>query len=301
MRMLEAERGTYELGRVAYVAVTRARRVLHLVGSARTRRKAEVTELRPPRGGSLLRFFWPVVALDFERALAARASPEEATRAASRPRLTAPPLMRLPLDWTAPVPQALPRAPALRILGQAENSVRPDFDWAGAIATAVGEVVHFELHRLARTGQPREALAARPGAWSRMLREAGVDEAHLPEALARMQDAIDGLLGSELAGLLLDPGTRDAASELAVTARIAGMVQSLRIDRTFVDAKGVRWIVDWKTSRHEGGDREAFLDRELERYRGQLERYAQAMRTLEPDRPLKAGLFFPLLDAWRGI
>ncbi len=301
MRMLEAERGTYELGRVAYVAVTRARRVLHLVGSARTRRKAEVTELRPPRGGSLLRFFWPVVALDFERALAARASPEEATRAASRPRLTAPPLMRLPLAWTAPVPQALPRAPALRILGQAENSVRPDFDWAGAIATAVGEVVHFELHRLARTGQPREALAARPGAWSRNLREAGVDEAHLPEALARMQDAIDGLLGSELAGLLLDPGTRDAASELAVTARIAGMVQSLRIDRTFVDAKGVRWIVDWKTSRHEGGDREAFLDRELERYRGQLERYAQAMRTLEPDRPLKAGLFFPLLDAWRGI
>jgi ATP-dependent exoDNAse (exonuclease V) beta subunit len=128
-----------------------------------------------------------------------------------------------------------------------------------------------------------------------------VDEAHLPEALARMQDAIDGLLGSELAGRLLDPGARDAASELAVTARIAGVVQSLRIDRTFVDAKGVRWIVDWKTSRHEGGDREAFLDRELERYRGQLERYAQAMRTLEPDRPLKAGLFFPLLDAWRGI
>ncbi len=78
-------------------------------------------------------------------------------------------------------------------------------------------------------------------------------------------------------------------------------MQSLRIDRTFVDAEGVRWIVDWKTSRHEGGDREAFLDRELERYRSQLERYAQAMRTLEPDRPVKTGLYFPLLDAWRGI
>jgi len=301
MRMLEAERGTYELGRVAYVAVTRARRVLHLVGSARTRRKAEVWELRPPRGGSLLRFFWPVVAADFERALSARAPAEEAARAAGRPRLTAPPLMRLPLAWKSPVPELLPRAPVLRILGEAESSVRPDFDWAGAIATAVGEVVHFELHRLARTGQPREALTARSTAWSRLLREAGVDEAHLPEALARTQDAIDGLLRSELAGRLLDPGTRDASSELAVTARIGGVVQSLRIDRTFVDAEGVRWIVDWKTSRHEGGDREAFLDRELDRYRGQLERYAQAMRTLEPDRPLKAGLFFPLLDAWRGI
>jgi ATP-dependent exoDNAse (exonuclease V) beta subunit len=300
MRRLEAERGQYELGRVAYVAVTRARRLVHLVGSARTRRKAEVSELRPPRGGSLLHFFWPVIAADFERALAARGSAGETTLA-GRPRLTAPPLMRLPLAWSAPEPQALPRAPALRILGEAESSVRPDFDWAGAIATAVGEVVHFELHRLARTGQPREALAARTGAWSRLLREAGVDEVHLPEALARTQEAIGGLLSSEIAGRLLDPAARDAASELAVTARIAGVVQSLRIDRSFVDAGGVRWIVDWKTSRHEGGDREAFLDRELERYRSQLERYAQAMRTLEPDRPMKTGLYFPLLDAWRSI
>jgi ATP-dependent exoDNAse (exonuclease V) beta subunit len=179
--------------------------------------------------------------------------------------------------------------------------VRPDFDWAGAIATAVGEVVHFELHRLARTAQPREALAARSRAWDRLLREAGVDEVHLPEALSRTQAAISGLLGSELAGRLLEPGKRDVASEFAVSARISGVVQGLRIDRTFVDAQGVRWIVDWKTSRHEGGDREAFLDRELDRYRGQLERYAQAMRTLEPDRPLKVGLYFPLLDAWREI
>ncbi len=301
MRMLEAERATYELGRVAYVAVTRARRVVHLVGGARTRAKADVAELRPPRSGSLLRFFWPVVAADFEQALAARGSREEGPRAAGRPRLTAPPLRRLPLAWAAPMPQALPRAPALRILGEAESAVRPDFDWAGAIATAVGEVVHFELHRIARLGLPREALAERPDAWNRLLREAGVDQAHLPEALARTQEAIAGLLRSDLAGQLLDPRTRDTASELAVTARIAGVVQSLRIDRTFVDEAGVRWIVDWKTSRHEGGDREAFLDQELERYRGQLERYAQAMRALEPGRPMKTGLYFPLLDAWRGI
>jgi len=63
----------------------------------------------------------------------------------------------------------------------------------------------------------------------------------------------------------------------------------------------VRWIVDWKTSSHEGGDREAFLDNELARYRGQLERYARAMRVFDPDRPLRVGLYFPLLDAWREL
>ena len=82
---------------------------------------------------------------------------------------------------------------------------------------------------------------------------------------------------------------------------IDGAVQGIRIDRTFVDAAGVRWIVDWKTSAHEGGDAGAFLDNELERYRGQLERYAHAMKLMEPDRELKVGLYFPLLDAWRGL
>jgi len=77
-------------------------------------------------------------------------------------------------------------------------------------------------------------------------------------------------------------------------------VQSLRIDRTFVDAEGTRWIVDWKTSAHEGGDREAFLDNELARYTPQLKRYAHVMSLLDP-RPQKIGLYFPLLDAWREL
>ena len=37
------------------------------------------------------------------------------------------------------------------------------------------------------------------------------------------------------------------------------------------------------------------------RYRRQLERYGYAMKLLEPDRELKVGLYFPLLDAWRGL
>ena len=98
---------------------------------------------------------------------------------------------------------------------------------------------------------------------------------------------------------LLDPSARDARSELALTAMLDGVAHSLRIDRTFVDDAGTRWVIDWKTSTHEGGDREAFLDRELERYRGQLERYARVMAMREPGRPVRVGLYFPLLDAWR--
>lgn len=188
----------------------------------------------------------------------------------------------------------------MRIAGELEGSVRPEFDWAGTIAQAVGQVVHLELHRLARLGLPREALAPRPQAWRRALLDAGVDDMHMPAALARTEQAIAGFARSELAGKLLDPSTMEAASELAVTLVSDGVVQSLRIDRSFIDRDGVRWIVDWKTSAHEGGDREAFLDNELARYAPQLRRYALAMQALDV-RPQRVGLYFPLLDAWREL
>ena len=70
------------------------------------------------------------------------------------------------------------------------------------------------------------------------------------------------------------------------------------IDRSFVDSGGTRWIVDYKTGRHEGGDVERFLDQEQERYRPQLERYAVLMSALEP-RPTRLGLYFPALRGWR--
>ena len=146
--------------------------------------------------------------------------------------------------------------------------------------------------------KPGDAPAPR---WERRLRELGIVDAHRPVALERISRALSVVAGSERAARLLDPGALEGQSELALTAVVDGVLQSLRIDRSFVDADGQRWVVDWKTSTHEGGDREAFLDNELARYRGQLERYARVMKIFDPDRPLRVGLYFPLLDAWREL
>jgi ATP-dependent exoDNAse (exonuclease V) beta subunit len=302
MRRLGTEREALELGRVAYVAATRAKRQLHLVGSARIRWKGDEPRLRSPGAGSLLRFFWPALRAQFEQALATHAGARsEAGRApGGRRRRSAPPLVRLPAAFVAPQPTPPPRVPGLRIAGEPEGSIRPEFDWAGAIAQAVGQVVHLELHQLVHAGRPHDALRARPQAWQRQLREQDIDEAHLPAALARVERALAGVSQSAIAGRLLDPAAAEGQSELALTAVIGGVVQSLRIDRTFVDADGTRWIVDWKTSAHEGGDREAFLDNELARYTPQLKRYSEVMSLLDA-RPQKIGLYFPLLDAWREL
>jgi hypothetical protein len=64
-----------------------------------------------------------------------------------------------------------------------------------------------------------------------------------------------------------------------------------------VDEFGVRWIIDYKTSRHEGTDVQAFLDREKSRYQPQMETYARLLAG--ETRPIRLGLYFPLLSGWR--
>jgi hypothetical protein len=68
--------------------------------------------------------------------------------------------------------------------------------------------------------------------------------------------------------------------------------KSMRIDRYIEDAKGGRWVIDFKTGEHRG-DQNAYLDEQVRRYAAQLESYAQAK-----DKARKA-LYFPLLKGWR--
>src|SRR5207244_8542823 len=89
----------------------------------------------------------------------------------------------------------------------------------------------------------------------------------------------------------------DAQSELALGSEDSGAIVHVTIDRTFV-VKGVRWIVDFKTGRHEGGDVAHFLDTEFDRYAEQLERYARIMRALDARYPIRLALSYPLLERW---
>ena len=89
---------------------------------------------------------------------------------------------------------------------------------------------------------------------------------------------------------------QDSRSEYAVSGVMDGDVVRGLIDRTFIDA-GVRWIIDFKTSAHEGGSLASFLDEQQRRNRDQMERYARILAPL--GNPVRLGLYFPLLDEWR--
>ena len=84
-------------------------------------------------------------------------------------------------------------------------------------------------------------------------------------------------------------------AELALSGVHEGEVESIVIDRLRIDASGIHWIVDYKTSTHEGGDLESFLDAEVRRYRPQLQKYAAIYEAYSGTAP-RCALYFPLLQ-----
>jgi ATP-dependent exoDNAse (exonuclease V) beta subunit len=295
LESLEREKLLQERRRLLYVAATRAERWLHLFGSAQVHEKDGDPGVRQPPGHSALGLLWPAVGAHFEARLAELGAVEgEEPPVAVRD----PPLRHLPAGWQA---SPLPRTPDIvsRAVARVTAAAAVEFDWASETARHVGTVVHRELQRAARDAlRPDATDSAVRSRWEHELAELGVPRALRGAAVERVATAVERTLTDERGRWLLDAGHREAATELALTGRLGGEVVSVVIDRTFVDAAGVRWIVDYKTSRHEGAGLEAFLDSERERYRPQLERYAALVRKLAPE-PVRLGLYFPLLGGWR--
>jgi ATP-dependent exoDNAse (exonuclease V) beta subunit len=294
---LEKDRLLHERHRLLYVAATRAERWLHLLGTCAviTDKKTGLPGLRAPDQGTGLRILWPVVEPDFARRLAeGGAIGGEAEAGARRD----PSLRRLPDAWRSPV---TPGGPTIESAPPARKAeLAPvEFDWASETARHVGTVVHGELQRLSRGDGAADADEATVLArYAVQLAELGVPADRRSAAAERVREAVHRTLADERGRWILDATHRDAQSELALTGRLDHEIVNVVIDRTFVDATGTRWIVDYKTSTHEGARLDEFLDREHERYRPQLERYAAFMRQLGPE-PIRIGLYFPLLSAWR--
>jgi ATP-dependent exoDNAse (exonuclease V) beta subunit len=175
-----------------------------------------------------------------------------------------------------------------------------EFSWAGEVARHVGSVVHRWLQRMADDaleGWTRERIETLQAAFRAGLAARGVDEASLDAGVSRVRASLEAAIVDERGRWLLGP-QQGARTEYRLAMYAAGERRHLVVDRVFTDAAGRRWIVDYKTSSHEGSDRDAFLDRERERYRAQLEGYLAALGET-PDAETRLGLYFPLLAGWR--
>jgi ATP-dependent helicase/nuclease subunit A len=299
--LLERQRTEQERARLLYVAVTRAKRDLHLLGTVGLKVKDNRVELRTPRRGSMLALLWPAVSVQYEQAMQSQRMVPDSGAATD----SSVPLQRLPLSWRLPAAEAEVKLPVVQTIDVVDTA-RPEFDWVTETSRRVGTLVHRELERIVNLEPSRSKTLDTPGTRARMLAELaelGVPADRCPQALERVLSAIRSALADDQGRWLLglDGTLREAESEFALSGVVNGQVIQGVIDRTFLDRRGVRWIVDFKTSSHEGAGLDEFIDREVERYGPQLMRYATLMRAFKANDPIKAALYFPLLKQWREV
>jgi ATP-dependent exoDNAse (exonuclease V) beta subunit len=290
LNRLHAEKDHFETLRLLYVGCTRARKRLHLLANVS---QAENGGLEAPSANTLLSKLWPALSADFEEAAGEHYDVGESRLSAGRT------LSRLPVDRKLPVLSSPVPTRAQQTGVEPPESI--EYSWAGETARHAGVLVHAMLDRIARDGiglWSEERLRNLSGTWQTELVRQGVPEDESKTASSRILEALRDVLDDERAGWIFSPGHRDARNEYGLTWDRPDGARHMRIDRTFTDEEGVRWIIDYKSSTHEGAGLERFLDSEQQRYRAQLDGYARAILAMEPG-PIRLGLYFPMLTGWR--
>ena len=327
LKRLMAKRAANEQTRLLYVATTRAKKTLFL--SAAPKAKQDGTII--PRTGTLLASLWPALGAAFtaggkrleampmsaaniaggesvtrDRADSAAtpatdAAPPTTPMTPTTSTIPTTPLRRLPANWSPPTFNPTASDPSRLPIGH-QSLEPPEFSWVGETGRHIGTVVHAALESFASAAElpTRTRIQQDREIYTHQLRRHGVPDKDLPRATDRVLEALTNTVSDKSGRWIFASEHREAHSELALTGIAAGRLTQVIIDRSFVDRDGTRWVIDFKTSRHEGGGLDTFLTQELERYRSQLETYVALARGLGPN-PVRAGLYFPLLGAFREL
>ena len=203
-----------------------------------------------------------------------------------------PELRRIKTTWSLPE--------IAQLAGPVMQSATPvvdqtvEFYWVGSTARFAGTIVHRWL-QIAADGRIRletDGLNALRPVSDRWLRAMGLGADKATVVRERAERALESVLLDEKGRWLLNgPGH----AEFALSGLVSGKIESGIIDRVRIDDDGTHWIVDYKTSTHEGGKLEGFLQAESDRYRPQLTRYADLYRNYS-GAPVRCALYFPLLQ-----
>ena len=281
IRDLDRAAEDIEAARLFYVAATRAKQRLHLLAVCQP---AEDGAPKEPFYRSLLAKIWWQAREHFGPAPAQLAE-------AGRPPI--PNLLyRLPADFTLP---AVPRKVLWRQTKEDGGETQVEFSWAGETARHVGTVVHRWLQRIADdalAGWDARRIDSLRERFSADLSRRGVPSNELKASADLVALALKNAVSDERGRWILGPHP-EAKTEYRMRVQTASGMKSYVMDRVFRAADGVQWVVDYKTSRHEGANVTAFLDREMKRYAPQLEGYGKILEGSA------TGLYFPVLRGWR--
>lgn len=290
----EARRASYEIDRLLYVAATRARKRLHLVGHVSVDEASG--QPKTPSSASLLGRLWPCLATPVPPA----ADGDTAEPVADAPEWQGEPLRRLHRDGLAQLARQADVAISPGFAAAArgawgDSAEHPAWQLESGYDAAIGTLAHAWLARIGQDGiaaWPADALAQRLPAMRRQLTRAGIPASQADAAAEAVLDTLQSTLADDRGlWLLSQSGARrewpliDAAGKVSV------------IDLALSTEDG--WlIVDYKTGRPQPNESPAaFAQRMRQRHGDQLLRYCAQVTALD-GRKARAALYFPRARAW---
>ena len=273
--------------RLLYVACTRARKTMHLIGGTGSS--------GVPATGSLLRSLWPALESDF---LASQ--PVVGTGRSVDGNLLCPLSERLPATWVYPVPASSYIPPRIRSLQPSELAVRDDMprtDRAASIfERLVGTAYHETMAFLLDRGEIRrfDQLVSRISVPMRAgLRRRGMPAPRVEEAVTRVIQLVHRTIASPDGDWVVRERA-DAANEVRLSGYLDGDWVTGALDRVLVDERDQLWVVDYKTGGAglTGALAEHFMLEEINRYLPQMAAYRRMLGEYR-GRPVRAAIFFP--------
>ncbi|WGL16980.1 UvrD-helicase domain-containing protein [Microbulbifer bruguierae] len=297
-----SERERLEGTRLLYVGCTRAIHSLHLLASVKSSDKKN-EDYKAPASASLLASIWPALVENPDNGWCHWIETDALAETSERADYSY--LLRLPEHWQRP---AHPRQDYLAryrvdVLEQKEDD-EPNLPELGQVQQRwfrhAGTVAHESLatlaespHRLA--APPAQLIEEMRPLWQLRLSQAGLNGSNLEYALEKVEQALLRTLNCSTGRWLLDAGHQQAAAELEMHSGGQQLRRNI-VDRTFVDAEGTRWIVDYKTAEPAAGEpEEAFVESQLEQYRKQMDNYRRLFYQ-RGEKNIRCALYFPLLQ-----
>ena len=319
---LYRDREQQESRRIFYVAATRAREELQLFARPEYRDDPVDPRMNEP-WNCLLATAWPAFGAEIRGRFADWLSDRSASRhrlpgsldalaaSAAPPPLKPTQMRRLPADFQplsfdAAPPRTVDRTPLE--IGADEAFQRHE---GGLHSRALGSAVHKLLEEFSRRPE-MHTHADRAVTLQQMLprvkaqvRAAGVAPAQALTLATRALHIVLDALNDPVGRWILTPRAA-ASSESAWTGIVAGVLRSVRVDRTFragrqplSEGDDAWWIIDYKTALADEHSSQQSLPSLRALFAPQLETYAGILRNLRGDtRPICCGLYYPRISAF---
>ncbi|GAB4392541.1 MAG: UvrD-helicase domain-containing protein [Gammaproteobacteria bacterium] len=293
-----AAKDDYEASRLLYVACTRSKQQLFLLGCLQQDSEQQIIS---PTRGSLCAKLWPWI--NSSQNIAVETSVMEATDIDPQSiYVTRLKTNYFPLsDKNFSTKKNDDVEKLLSYAQHSPHTQKPDEPryFEDKFFCLLGNFIHYQLKILCINGI--KSCAINPENWIPLLLHWGIAQHDIPRALQLSSKALTTTLNSERGPWILNNHHHESHCELSITFQQHSETKQLIIDRTFVDDNNYRWIIDYKTTMpYAQQTQHDFFNQQQKLHACQLQCYRQAMQ-LYDNRIIRTALFFPMTGWWHEL